>query len=115
VIPLKLQRALLYASIREPTDWELENLPRVMLTADEPWDPGKIKDDPESQVVASSQDGTMNGDKKDSVSQTCRSNDSGRVDNRVKLGLQAYQPGDRGGVMCPIWQDTTQYQDANQS
>ena len=45
IIPLKLQRALLYTPIREPTDWELENMPRVMLTADEPWDPAKINDD----------------------------------------------------------------------
>ena len=36
IIPLKLQRALLCTPIREPTDWELENMPRVMSTADEP-------------------------------------------------------------------------------
>ena len=44
VIPLKMQRALLYTFIREPTEWELKNLPRVMLTSDEFWDPGKITD-----------------------------------------------------------------------
>ena len=34
IILLKLQRALLYTSMREPTTWVLENLPRIMLTAD---------------------------------------------------------------------------------
>ena len=45
VIPLKLQRELLYTPVRKPTTWELDNLPRVMLTADQPWDPSTISDD----------------------------------------------------------------------
>ena len=51
VIPLKLQRALLYTPVREPTTWELDNLPRVMLTADQPWDPSTISDVLDGQVV----------------------------------------------------------------
>ena len=46
-IPLQIKQALLYASIREPTKCELVNLPRIMLTGGEVWDPGSIGDIPE--------------------------------------------------------------------
>ena len=46
-IPLQIEQALLYASIREPTKHELVNLPRIMLTGGEVWDPGSFGDTPE--------------------------------------------------------------------
>ena len=45
IIPLRFENALLYTPVREPTEWELENLPRVVLTSDEPWNPA-VLDDP---------------------------------------------------------------------
>ena len=44
IIPLKFERALLYYPIWAPTQWELDNVPRIMLTSQEPWDPVTIND-----------------------------------------------------------------------
>ena len=52
IIPLQLQRALLSIPIREPTRWELENLPRVIVTSDEPWDPTKFNDSLEGTTLS---------------------------------------------------------------
>ena len=62
VIPLKLQRALLYTPVREPTTWELDNLPRIMLTADQPWDPSAINEDLDGQVVYPDDDDILDDD-----------------------------------------------------
>ena len=47
-ISLQIEQALLYASIRETTKYELVNLPRIMLTGGEVWDPGSIGDIPKA-------------------------------------------------------------------
>ena len=43
-IPLQVEQALLYASIREPTKHELVNLPKIMLTGGEVWNPSSFGD-----------------------------------------------------------------------
>ena len=44
VIPLQVDKALLSALIKEPTQAELVNLPRIMLTNGEVWNPSSIGD-----------------------------------------------------------------------
>ena len=39
LLPLNLIQGLAYLKIRPPTDYELENLPHVILTSDQDWDP----------------------------------------------------------------------------
>ena len=56
VIPMKLNRSLLYVPIRNPTDWELSNLQRIHLTSEQPWDPANLDDSTEGQVIFPSED-----------------------------------------------------------
>ena len=39
IIPFAIRNGLTYLDIRPPTDWELKNLPHIVLTSDEEWDP----------------------------------------------------------------------------
>ncbi|HET7637806.1 MAG TPA: hypothetical protein VFK47_03615, partial [Ktedonobacteraceae bacterium] len=39
IIPLQIREGLAYLDMRPPTDFELENLPHVVLTSDDTWDP----------------------------------------------------------------------------
>ena len=41
----------MYTPVREPSQWELDNIPRIILTGDQPWDPGLINDDLEGQLM----------------------------------------------------------------
>ena len=51
ILPLKLERSLLLVPIRKPTDWELDNLPRIHLTNEEPLDPATLNDDTKGKVI----------------------------------------------------------------
>ena len=79
IIPLKLQRALLYTPIREPTDWELKNLIRVMLTADEPWDPSNINDDMDEEFNYPDEEDVVDDDMRAYIFQACKNVDLGGV------------------------------------
>ena len=41
IFPLQMHKGLLYLPQRLPTDWEMENLPQVIMTLDKVWDPSK--------------------------------------------------------------------------
>ena len=44
VIPMNFDKALMYVTIWEPTQWELDSLDHVTLTSDQPWYPDLIND-----------------------------------------------------------------------
>ena len=56
IIPMKMHRSLLYVPIREPTEWELNHLPRIHLTSDEVWDPARLNDALDGKVIYPSDD-----------------------------------------------------------
>ena len=51
LIPLKLECALIYTPIWVPTQWELNNTPRIVLTIQKPWDPTALSEDMPSNAV----------------------------------------------------------------
>ena len=51
IIPLRLERALIYTSIRAPTQWELDNIPQIIMISQEQWDPITLNDDMPGNVV----------------------------------------------------------------
>ena len=70
----------MYVPIREPTDWELENLPCLTLTNDATWDSNLINDDLEGEVVFPDKDDIINNDMKSYVFQAYWDhNESGEV------------------------------------
>ena len=48
---MKFESALLYSPIRVPTQWELDNIPRIVLASQEPWDPTVLNDYMPGHVV----------------------------------------------------------------
>ena len=42
VIPMKFYKSLMYVPIKEPSQWEIDNLDRVILTSYYPWDTASI-------------------------------------------------------------------------
>ena len=48
---MKFDKALMYVTTREPTHWEIDNIERVMLTSNHPWDTYSIDDSLEGYVV----------------------------------------------------------------
>ena len=84
-IPLKLQRALLFTPVRELTTWELDNLPRVMLTADQPWNPSTISDYLDGQVVYPDEDDILDDDMQAFVFQACKDMKTGEHMNDEQM------------------------------
>ena len=46
-IPLAVREGLCYMDMRAPTDDELAQLPHVLMTSDDPWDPQSLDSDPD--------------------------------------------------------------------
>ena len=69
----------MFAPVQEPTQWELDNLLRVMLTSDAPWDPGQLNDDMDGQVVYSNDDDIIDDDMWAYIYQAHNESDSGGV------------------------------------
>ena len=50
-IPLAVREGLCYMDMRPPTDEELDSLPQLIFTADEPWTPNKIDSEPDDGLA----------------------------------------------------------------
>ena len=50
-IPLAVREGLCYMDMRPPTDEELDSLPQLIFTADEPWTPNKIDSEPDDELA----------------------------------------------------------------
>ena len=69
----------MYVPIREPTELELESLPRIMLTSDATWDPGMINNGLDGQVMFPNEDDILDDDMKAYIFEAHRDVDPGRT------------------------------------
>ena len=75
----------MYGPIREPTEWELENLPQVMLTSDASWDPGSINDDLDGQVIFPDEEDIIDDDMKAYIYQSHQEGDPGKTLSEAEI------------------------------
>ena len=70
IIPMTLKQGLFYISMHPPSDEELDTLPQVVMTSDDPWDPSCYDcDGPQDEIPPSqpAQEETKNPDDSDDL------------------------------------------------
>ena len=100
-IPLNIRNGLPYMSIRPYTDKELLELPQIILTADQEWDPSILDSDLEGNSEwASSQEEYFTGLEEDSYSQKIF-DDEGKFLYRSNLHMVMENAIDIGSGIIP--------------